>query len=75
MPGREGLIHVSELSGTFVKNVEDVVKLGDKVTVKLFEIDDQGRLNLSVKRADPNWKPEEGASEQGGGGRDSRRRR
>lgn len=64
LPGREGLIHVSELSGTFVKNVEDVVKLGDQVTVKLFEIDDQGRLNLSIKRADPNWKPAEGEEER-----------
>jgi polyribonucleotide nucleotidyltransferase len=72
MPGREGLIHVSELSNTFVKSVEEVVKLGDKVSVKLFEIDDQGRLNLSVKQADPNYKPEENKREGGG---DSRRRR
>jgi len=43
--------------------VEDVVKLGDKVTVKLFEIDDQGRLNLSIKQADPNYKPDENAKE------------
>lgn len=64
LPGREGLIHVSELSGTFVKSVEDVVKLGDTVQVKLFEIDDQGRLNLSIKRADPNWKPAEGEEER-----------
>jgi polyribonucleotide nucleotidyltransferase len=75
MPGREGLIHVSELSSTFCKNVEDVVKLGDKVSVKLFEVDDQGRINLSIKRADPNWKPEEGKSEEGGSGREPRRRR
>ncbi|MBU3912052.1 MAG: polyribonucleotide nucleotidyltransferase [Candidatus Omnitrophica bacterium] len=51
LPGKEGLIHVSELSGKFVKNVEDAVKVGDKVKVKLIKIDEMGRLNLSVKQA------------------------
>ncbi len=51
LPGKEGLIHVSELSGKFIKNVEDAVKVGDKVKVKLIKIDDMGRLNLSVKQA------------------------
>lgn len=50
-PGKEGLIHVSELAGKFVKNVEDVVKIGDKVKVKLIKIDEMGRLNLSIKQA------------------------
>ena len=53
LPGKEGLIHVSELADKFVKNVEDVVKVGDAVTVKLIKIDDQGRLNLSIKQAKP----------------------
>jgi polyribonucleotide nucleotidyltransferase len=82
LPGREGLIHVSELSNTFVKSVEEVVKLGDKVSVKLFEIDDQGRLNLSIKQADPNYKPDENKREGGssrgegrGEGRSERPRR
>ncbi|MBU0759636.1 MAG: polyribonucleotide nucleotidyltransferase, partial [Candidatus Omnitrophica bacterium] len=47
LPGKEGLIHVSELSAKFVKNVEDTVKVGDRVKVKLIKIDDMGRLNLS----------------------------
>jgi polyribonucleotide nucleotidyltransferase len=51
LPGREGLVHVSELSDKFVKNVEDEVKLGDEILVKLIEIDEQGRLNLSRKQA------------------------
>lgn len=55
MPGKEGLIHVSELASKFVKNVEDVVKVGDEVTVKLIEIDQQGRINLSKKQAEPNF--------------------
>jgi len=50
MPGREGLIHVSELSDTYVKDVASVVKEGDAVRVVLFEIDNQGRNNLSIKR-------------------------
>lgn len=51
LPNREGLIHVSELSNEFVKNVEDVIKIGDNVDVKLIKIDEQGRLNLSIKQA------------------------
>ena len=51
LPGKEGLIHVSELSAKFVKNVEDTVKVGDKVKVKLIKIDEMGRLNLSIKQA------------------------
>jgi polyribonucleotide nucleotidyltransferase len=51
LPGKEGLVHVSELSDKFVKNVEDVVKVGDEFLVKLVAIDDQGRLNLSRKKA------------------------
>jgi len=51
LPGKEGLVHVSELGEKFVKNVEDVVKVGDEFPVKLVAIDQQGRLNLSKKQA------------------------
>ncbi len=51
LPGQEGLVHVSELSSGYVKNVEDVVKEGQKVKVKLIGIDDQGRVKLSIKQA------------------------
>ncbi len=51
LPNKEGLIHVSELSDKFVKNVEDVVKVGDEVTVKVIEIDNMKRINLSIKKA------------------------
>jgi polyribonucleotide nucleotidyltransferase len=50
-PGVEGLCHVSELADAFVKNVEDVVKMGDIIPVKLLLIDDQGRFKLSRKAA------------------------
>lgn len=51
VPGVEGLCHISELSEGYVKNVEDVCKVGDLITVKLILIDDQGRLKLSRKAA------------------------
>ncbi|MGH7197260.1 MAG: polyribonucleotide nucleotidyltransferase [Candidatus Omnitrophota bacterium] len=51
MPGKEGLVHVSELSDTFVENVESAVKVGDEFMVKVIEIDAQGRVNLSKKQA------------------------
>ncbi len=50
-PGVEGLCHVSELSDGYVKNVEDVCKMGDLIPVKLIAIDEQGRLKLSRKAA------------------------
>ncbi len=52
MPGKDGLVHISQLSDQRVEKVEDVVKLGDTIKVKLMEIDSQGRLNLSKKAAD-----------------------
>lgn len=51
-PGKEGLIHISKLADKRTAKVEDVVKAGDKVRVKLLEIDDHGRLNFSIKDAD-----------------------
>jgi polyribonucleotide nucleotidyltransferase len=49
LPGKEGLVHISQLAPTRVERVEDVVKLGDEVMVKVMEIDGQGRINLSRK--------------------------
>ena len=47
LPGKEGLVHISELADRRVEKVEDIVKIGDVVMVKLIGIDDLGRLNLS----------------------------
>ena len=47
--GKDGLIHISKLANERVNAVEDVVKIGDEVTVKVMEIDGQGRINLSRK--------------------------
>ena len=49
MPGRDGLVHVSQMADRRVEKVSDVVAVGDVVKVKLLEIDSQGRLNLSMK--------------------------
>lgn len=47
--GTDGLCHVSELSDSFVKDVSDVISVGDKLEVKVQEVDDRGRINLSHK--------------------------
>jgi len=56
LPGQEGLVHVSEISYERVNQVSDVLKVGDEVKVKVKEIDDLGRMNLSMKALLP--KPE-----------------
>lgn len=49
LPGKDGLVHISELDTSRVEKVEDVVNIGDEITVKVMEIDNQGRINLSRK--------------------------
>lgn len=56
LPGKEGLVHISQLARERVNKVEDIVNIGDEVLVKVIEIDRQGRINLSRKEALP---PEE----------------
>ncbi len=89
LPGKEGLVHVSEMSTEYVEKPEDVVSLGEKVKVRVKEIDDQGRINLSMKFGADADKPSsrsEGSvgprrdgrgprrdSHNGGRGRDERR--
>ncbi len=53
MPGKEGLVHVSQISNERVEKVSDVLKEGQEIKVKLMEIDSQGRNNLSMKAALP----------------------
>jgi polyribonucleotide nucleotidyltransferase len=48
LPGKEGMIHISQLSEARVEKVEDVVKVGDEVTVRVREIDNRGRINLTL---------------------------
>jgi len=73
LPGKEGLVHISELDRYRVNRVEDVVSVGDQVQVKVTEIDSQGRINLSRKALLPNDGPPRG--DGGGDGADSRENR
>ncbi len=67
LPGKEGLVHISKLAEGRVENVEDVVKVGDVVKVHVAEIDDMGRVNLSMV-FDKEGKPMAKASSGGEGG-------
>ncbi|WP_277288229.1 S1 RNA-binding domain-containing protein, partial [Veillonella montpellierensis] len=49
LPGKEGLVHISKLAKERVEKVEDIVNVGDQIMVKVIEIDDKGRINLSRK--------------------------
>ena len=57
-PGTDGMCHISELADGYVESVADVVKVGDTVKVKVILVDDQGRIKLSIKQADPDYDPE-----------------
>lgn len=52
-PGKSGLVYISEIANTFVKEVSDHLKIGDEVKAKIVSIDDAGRINLSIKQAIP----------------------
>ncbi|WP_320674226.1 polyribonucleotide nucleotidyltransferase [Prochlorococcus sp. MIT 1341] len=54
LPGKEGMIHISQLSEARVEKVEDVVKVGDEVTVRVREIDNRGRINLTLRGVPQN---------------------
>ncbi|MFH0840671.1 MAG: polyribonucleotide nucleotidyltransferase [bacterium] len=63
LPGRDGMVHVSELAPYRISRPEDFVKEGDQVTVKIKEIDEKGRVNLTMKglkENEPLWKDEKG---------------
>ena len=52
LPGQEGLLHISELSPKRIKRVEEMVKIGDLISVQVISIDNQGRINLSLKKSE-----------------------
>ena len=57
-PNKDGMVHISKLSDKRVGKMEDVVNIGDEVTVKVIEVDKMGRINLSMKPGDLNPKAE-----------------
>lgn len=64
LPGKEGMVHISQLENRRVEKVEDVVSVGQRVVVKVREIDDRGRVNLTIK----GLTPEERAAHESNGG-------
>lgn len=59
-PNAEGMVHVSEIAPFRIENIRDVLSEGEKVKVAVKEIDDRGRINLSIKAADPEWAEKKG---------------
>jgi polyribonucleotide nucleotidyltransferase len=51
LPGKDGLVHISELAPHRVKKVEDILKVGDKIKVKFIGLDNRGKIKLSRKQA------------------------
>ena len=74
LPGKEGLCHISKLSHERVKNVSDVLSVGQEVDVKLIEIDRMGRLNLSYIDAQPGAENLEGENASKEEKKDDRKR-
>ena len=52
-PGKSGLVHISEIANTYVNDIHEFLTEGQEVSVKIINIDDNGRLNLSIKAALP----------------------
>lgn len=82
--GKTGLVHISEVSDTFIKDIKDVLKVGDEVLVKVMSIGDDGKIGLSIRRAVDKPASEgttrressggyQGRREGGNGGRDNNR--
>jgi polyribonucleotide nucleotidyltransferase len=65
LPGKDGLVHISELANFRVKNTEDIVKDGDEIWVKCIGVDDKGRIKLSRKAAMEDRKAEFSDDEDG----------
>jgi polyribonucleotide nucleotidyltransferase len=71
LPGTDGMVHISQLDSERVEKVEDVVRVGDEITVMITDIDPQGKIRLSRQAVLEGWTPEEAKardSRQRGGG-------
>jgi polyribonucleotide nucleotidyltransferase len=66
LPGKDGLVHISELANFRVKNTEDIVKMGDEIWVKCLGVDEKGRVRLSRKAAMAERDAEMGGKEEAG---------
>jgi len=52
--GESGLVHISEISNSYISDINQLLQIGDIVKVKVLSIDEKGKLSLSIKQADPN---------------------
>jgi len=73
LPGKDGMVHVSDMAEGYVADANDVVKIGQKVQVRVKEVDEMGRINLSMRMDPSTDKPKEDRRPSGGrdGGRQS----
>jgi S1 RNA binding domain protein len=55
--GESGLVHISEVDRNFVRDINEHLREGDQVTVKVSGIKEDGKIDLSIKQADPDWSP------------------
>jgi len=69
LPGKEGLVHISQLSDRRIENIEDEVSLGDELMVMVTDIDPQGKVRLSRQAVLEGWTPEEARQRDRGGNR------
>jgi S1 RNA binding domain protein len=56
--GETGLVHISEIDRNYVRSVEEHLRIDDQVTVKVVGIKEDGKIDLSIKQAAPDWQPE-----------------
>ncbi|NLL62692.1 MAG: S1 RNA-binding domain-containing protein [Ruminococcaceae bacterium] len=64
--GISGMVHISEIASTFVKEINDFLTVGQEVKVKVINIDEAGKIGLSIKQAEPNFDNQEKASRSRG---------
>jgi polyribonucleotide nucleotidyltransferase len=67
LPGRDGLVHISQLADYHVRSVEDVVRVGDEIMVMIIGIDNEGKIKLSRQAVLEGWTPEEARQRDRGG--------
>ncbi|HZC99025.1 MAG TPA: S1 RNA-binding domain-containing protein [Actinomycetes bacterium] len=56
--GETGLVHISEIDRNYVRSVEEHLRIDDQVTVKVVGVKEDGKIDLSIKQAAPDWQPE-----------------
>jgi polyribonucleotide nucleotidyltransferase len=72
LPETEGMVHISEISNERINAIEDALQIGDIVKVRVIEVDEKGRVNLTMRALDAPFDPSQHISRSGGGGRGER---